>query len=241
METNNVAKHISETQLGLFGGDKTYVVNRYALKFCIKKHDAITAKLHYDLRLQFTNLWLKSFAVKPGLSMDPKIIVDAVLVEEHKMSAFRREGTILDDTGEGSVLHPDEGYFTIPGVSNVRELKRELEIGLKRGSFVILIDGYKVKGLFKFYRNVNKKDSDWKIQKISDEFASESDVSLLGRSLLTDRTIDYYNDLYNKQKADLEVLNPIEQIQYIKENEGASFAYNRIQLPPRPDKILPYD
>src|SRR6185437_11459543 len=162
---------ISSTQLDFFAEGKTYYINKRALKFCIKKHHAEIFKLHYDLRLQRSDTVLKSFAIKPEISMNPDKIGIADLVEDHQISAFRREGTILTDGGLGGVIHFDEGYYTIPGVRNLQELHKALDDGLAKGQLHLLFDGYKVKGEFMLTRMKGATDK-WELRKLPDEFAN---------------------------------------------------------------------
>ena len=237
---NEPITDIASTQLNLFGEGKTYYINKRALKFCIKKHDAKVFKLHYDLRLQFTDVLLKSFAVKPEISMNPDLIANADLVDDHEISAFRKEGTILDNTGQGPVLHFDEGYYTIPGVQNMKELKSELEKGLALGQFNIIFDGYKFKGEFVLKR-IDDRQEKWTIQKINDEFANKVNTELWDKSILTGKELAYYNDKYNAQVDELKNLNSVEAAKYIRQNNGESFKYNSLVLESRPDKILPYE
>ncbi len=238
---NNIMTDFAETQLGLFGDTTTFYVNKRGLKFCIKEHIGQQYGLHYDLRLQFNDLWLKSFAIKPAIPMNTKEIATADLVNDHEMSAFRREGTILNEKGEGPVIHFDEGYYTIPGVQNLKELKKALENGLKTGNLNVLFDGYKIKGEFIFRIQKGRSNSEWTIQKKDDEFSVETGISLQGESILTSYNIGHYNQIYNDQKEVLKKLSPEEKTKFIRQNNGESFKYNRTILPERENKLLPYN
>jgi len=232
---------INVTQLNFFEDGTSYIEGKNALKFCIKKHDAKTAKLHYDIRLQFKNSVLISFAVKPGLSMDPEMFAEGVLVPDHFMNAFRREGTILIGKGEGAVLHFDEGLYSIPGVRNLKELIKALEIGLKRGSFIVIFDGYKMKGEFIFSLRTDAKGTKWTIRKTNDGYATNAEDIIQEGSILTNKKLDYYIELYKKQRSILAALNPTEYDKFIKDNIGDSFMYKNHKLSPRPNKIFPFD
>src|ERR1051326_6845506 len=101
------------TQLGFFGEDRKLRENYGELVFWLKKHDARIAGLHYDLRFQFvefrartmTKKFAKSFALKSAPSFDPEDKIPCVLVDDHEVSAIRREGTILEGTGTGYLIH----------------------------------------------------------------------------------------------------------------------------------------
>jgi len=179
--------------------------------------------------------------VKPGLSMDPEMFAEGVQVGDHFMNAFRREGTILIGEGEGAVLHHDEGLFSIPGVRNIKELEKQFESGLKRGRLIVIFDGYKIKGKFIFLLRTDTNGIKWTISKANDEYATDAENIIPEGSILTNKKIDYYNDLYKRQCSILANLGPAEYDKFIKDNIGDSFRYKNHKLPPRPNKIFPFD
>ena len=173
--------------------------------------------------------------------MNPEIIAKGPQVPDHKMNAFRREGTILEGTDEGAVLHFDEGLYSIPGVRNIKELIRAIEIGLKKGHFIVIFDGYKMKGEFIFSLRTDATGTEWTIRKTNDGFATKADNIIQGESILTSKKLDYYIELYKKQRRILATLGPAEHDKFIMDNDGHSFIYKNHKLPPRPNKIFPFD
>ena len=218
--------------------------------FFIKEHNAKIAGLHYDLRLQFPIIigrtkkmdTAKSFAVQGVPSMNPEDKITAVLVDDHLMSAKRREGTFLNEEGAGSVLHFDEGYFNIPGCNTMIHLAREFVNGLNAGYLEFILDGYKYKGKFSLTRMSKKaNEKNWTLQKCVDEYSVKKYFKIDMTSLLSGHKIEYYDEMYEEQMKVLPTLSESKQAKFIKDNTGQSFIFNKYQLMPRPNKIWDYE
>ena len=218
--------------------------------FFVKEHNAKIAGLHYDLRIQFPIIigkkkvmdTAKSFAVQGVPSMNPEDKVIAVLVDDHPMNAKRREGTFLNETGAGSVLHFDEGYFNIPGCDTMIHLAREFGNGLKRGYLEFIFDGYKLKGKFSLTRmSDDANEKNWTLQKCVDEYSIEKYFKMDMTSLLSGHKIEYYDEMYEEQMKILPTLSEAKLAKFIKDNNGQSFIFNKYQLRSRPDKIWDYE
>jgi len=226
----------SLVQTDLFGN---VIPSNHNLKFCLKMHYAEKAGLHYDLRLQVPELGAKStgqaiaksFAIKNGPSLNLHHKPLAILMPDHKVSAFRREGTILKGTGVGSVLHFDEGYFTIPGCQNHKEVYEAFHKGFENGRLTIFFTGYKLKGEFHFYRKTSGRFSQWIIQKANDAFATEENILLKNQSILTGHTLQYYTDMFYKQKQIINKLPANDLAAFLRKNEDWSFRHKKAMMP----------
>jgi DNA ligase D-like protein (predicted 3'-phosphoesterase) len=228
----------SIVQTDLFGNVVKYPNANKGLKFCLKMHYAEKSGLHYDLRLQIPDpsgkyndqAMAKSFVLKNGPSMNPHHKPLATMVDDHKVNAFRREGTILRGVGIGAVLHFDEGHFTIPNCNTPFELHKAFQKGLFDGRLTVVFTGHKIKGEFHFYRKSTGKYSQWIIQKAKDSFESDKDILLQNKSILTGNSLQHYLDLFYKQKHWIYKLTPAELDEFIRENDKASFQYKGLEL-----------
>ena len=240
--------NIKNTQLGLFGDDTEHQITTWALKFYIKKHLADRAGLYYDLCLQAPRIVgikadmsiVKSFAITPGPSLHVTQKSVAIMMDDHDISSMRREGNILYGIGQGSILHFDEGYYTIQGCKTMKELMNAFDKGLKKGSITLFFDGYKINGSYQLYRKPRGAANEWIFQKMRDEYASKRDILLLSKSILTGLPIEHYIELYKQQRAILPRLSPAEQDKFLKDNEAASFDHTW-EAKPRPFRSLPFD
>jgi len=223
-------------QTDLFGN---VVPSNNNLKFCLKMHYAEKAGLHYDLRLQVPDVRgnnnesdiAKSFSIKNGPSLNPHHKPLATMMDDHKVSAFRREGTILRGTGIGSVLHFDEGFFTIPNCQSSKEIYDAFHKGIENGRLTVFFTGYKMKGEFHFYRKTTGKFSQWIIQKANDEFATDFNILTKNQSILTGYTLQYYTDLFYKQKQILKKLPTNDIMGFLRKNDDWSFRFKKALMP----------
>jgi bifunctional non-homologous end joining protein LigD len=116
------------------------------LIFVIQKHDA--SHLHFDLRLECDGV-LKSFAVPKGPPLSPKEKRLAIMVEDHPYDYKDFEGTIPEGHyGAGEVEIWDKGYYSIAGISNLKEAQDYLRAGLKKGHFSFILHGKKLKSAY---------------------------------------------------------------------------------------------
>jgi bifunctional non-homologous end joining protein LigD len=147
-----------------------------SLNFCIQKHAA--RRLHYDFRLECRGV-LISWAVPKGPSLNPEDKRLAIQVEDHPLDYQYFEGTIpKGNYGAGTVEIWDHGTYTMPQVSEKKELEKLLLEGLKKGHFAIILHGERLKGEFVFQKL--KKDVDdksWLLIKKDDSFAETEEMS----------------------------------------------------------------
>lgn len=151
--------------------------NNELRSFVVQKHDA--SKLHYDFRLESEDGVLVSWAVPKGPSMDPETKRLAILVEDHPLDYLHFEGRIPSGNyGAGTVIVWDTGSYSS---------KDTLSEQLKKGKISIELYGNKLKGLFSLIRT--KRENQWLLIKVKDEYASKDDLTLMQpESVLTGKS-----------------------------------------------------
>ena len=116
-------------------------------KFIIVEHDAIKARLHWDLRFRMpkSKLWM-SFAVRKGVPTEPGKKVLAVRTHDHTEEEALFLGTIKSGYGAGRLKKWDDGDCIIHK--------------FKPGHIAIEFKGKKVRGLYHLVSTgvVNKKE-----------------------------------------------------------------------------------
>jgi len=218
-------KTIRNAQLDLFGGDKTKVESD-GIWFFVKKHNAVhKTGLHYDLRIQSTtvkgnNAIMKSFSVKTNAS--DRTIFLADLVDDHELKNSRREGTILEEKGEGALIHWDEGFCEVDGEDYKTGMLKALNAGIDRGQFELIFSGRRMKGKFSFQRTGSKPKDKWTIKRIDDDGWGFEKYTT---SALTTHTIDFYMALFEKQKEEMGHMDAAEKLKYIGDNKSESFKH----------------
>jgi bifunctional non-homologous end joining protein LigD len=141
--------------------------NNELRSFVVQKHDA--SKLHYDFRLESEDGVLVSWAVPKGPSMDPETKRLAILVEDHPLDYLHFEGSIPSGNyGAGTVIVWDTGSYSS---------KDTLSEQLNKGKISIELYGNKLKGLFSLIRT--KRENQWLMIKVKDEYASKDDLTLM--------------------------------------------------------------
>jgi bifunctional non-homologous end joining protein LigD len=171
--------------------DDPFVDRSGPLRFVVQKHDA--TRLHYDFRLELDGT-LKSWAVPKGVSLNPADKRLAVHVEDHPISYGRFEGAIpKGEYGAGEVIVWDEGVY-FPEEGNVSFDDREgaekrLLKEYKEGKMKIVLRGQKLKGSWALVRS-SRNPKEWLLIKHRDAFATEDDVLLQDRSVVSGRTIE---------------------------------------------------
>jgi bifunctional non-homologous end joining protein LigD len=172
------------------------------LLFVVQKHDA--TRLHYDFRLEMDGV-LKSWAVPKGPSLNPEDKRLAMMVEDHPYDYKNFEGIIPEGNyGAGSVIVWDEGnYETLDPFSSKKEMEKSLLKQLKAGSLKIRLHGNKLQGEFALVKIKNNRNSDnaWLLIKHRDEFASASDITKKGKSVISGKTIAQIGKLEKTKSA----------------------------------------
>ena len=152
--------------------------------FVVQKHAA--SHLHYDFRLESEGV-LKSWAIPKGPSMNPAHKRLAIQVEDHPYAYRNFEGIIPEGNyGAGNVIVWDNGTFVLVDDENYGNLNAYLQ----KGHLRFIIKGKKLKGEFVLVKLKAKKENSWLLIKAKDEYATEEDVLLQDKSVISNTTID---------------------------------------------------
>jgi bifunctional non-homologous end joining protein LigD len=193
-----------------------------SLRFVVQKHDA--SHLHYDFRLEMDGV-LKSWAVPKGPSLNPKDKRLAMMVEDHPYDYRNFEGIIPEGNyGAGTVIVWDEGFYEpIEKKSGKKRQEKELLNELESGSLKIILHGKKLKGEFALVKTKGMADNAWLLMKHNDSYASQKDITLMDKSVITKKTIDQTAKQRTKilapQKA---AVKPKKELQDAKKTEEGS-------------------
>ena len=160
-----------------------------SLRFVVQKHDA--SHLHYDFRLEMDGV-LKSWAVPKGPSMDPEIKRLAIMVEDHPYDYRTFEGIIpKGEYGGGTVMVWDEGtYETAENELSKAGNEKELLHQLHAGRLKFILKGKKLKGIFSLAKMHGKEENTWLLMKIEDKYATEDDILLKDKSVISKMDIN---------------------------------------------------
>jgi bifunctional non-homologous end joining protein LigD len=167
------------------------------LLFVVQKHDA--SRLHYDFRLEMEGV-LKSWAVPKGPSLNPEDKRLAMMVEDHPFDYRTFEGIIPEGNyGAGTVIVWDEGTYTpLEDTGDKKENEKTLLKQLKAGSVKIVMHGKKLKGEFALVKTNYQGENSWLLIKHNDKYASEKDVTLKDKSVISKKTISQVEKTSNK-------------------------------------------
>jgi bifunctional non-homologous end joining protein LigD len=161
------------------------------LLFVVQKHAA--SRLHYDFRLELDGV-LKSWAVPRGPSLDPADKRMAVAVEDHPFEYASFEGVIpAKEYGAGRVIVWDCGVYSPDedrqySFSDRAEAEQRTRAGIDQGKLSICLRGEKLKGSFALVRTATS--GQWLLIKHKDAFATQQDVTLQDRSVLSGVSLD---------------------------------------------------
>lgn len=178
-------KRIAEQTPEPFGGKP----NGKELRFVVQKHSA--SHLHYDFRLEMDGV-LKSWAVPKGPSMDPRVKRLAMMVEDHPYDYRTFEGVIPDGQyGAGVVIVWDEGTYSAVDHKgeDIAVMDKNLRHQLYSGKFKFKLNGNKLKGEFALVKTNGRGDNAWLIMKLEDQYASEQDITVADKSVISGKTI----------------------------------------------------
>lgn len=158
-----------------------------ALIFVVQKHQA--SHLHYDFRLELDGV-LKSWAVPKGPSLNPHVKRLALMVEDHPLEYANFEGVIAEGSyGAGEVIVWDRGTYR-PLVGETRDaMQQQVREQLNRGELVFLLFGEKLRGEFALVRQPHLGGNAWLLIKKRDQYASEADVTLQDRSVISGKRL----------------------------------------------------
>ena len=163
------------------------IKSKSELIFVVQKHSA--SHLHYDFRLEMNGL-LKSWAIPKGPSMNPEEKRLAIMVEDHPMDYKDFEGTIPEGNyGSGTVIVWDSGSYTLADEQKTESVEDQFKSDLQNGHISFILNGKKLKGEFALVRLKIKQKNAWLLIKKEDQYASETDVLLQNKSVITGLTL----------------------------------------------------
>jgi bifunctional non-homologous end joining protein LigD len=158
-----------------------------ALVFVVQKHQA--SRLHYDFRLELDGV-LKSWAVPKGPSLNPKEKRLAIMVEDHPLEYRTFEGVIAEDSyGAGEVIVWDQGSYRPLAGDTKDAMQEQVREQLNRGELRFLLFGEKLRGEFAIIRQQRLGENAWLLIKKRDQYASDADVTLQERSVLSGKRL----------------------------------------------------
>jgi bifunctional non-homologous end joining protein LigD len=157
------------------------------LVFVVQKHQA--SRLHYDFRLELDGV-LKSWAVPKGPSLNPQEKRLAIMVEDHPMEYRTFEGVIAGGSyGAGEVIVWDQGTYRPLKGTTKEEMQEQVRDQLSKGHLDVLLFGEKLKGEFALVRQKRMGEKAWLLIKKRDEYASDEDITLQDRSVITGKRL----------------------------------------------------
>jgi bifunctional non-homologous end joining protein LigD len=158
-----------------------------SLAFVVQKHRA--SHLHYDFRLEQGGV-LKSWAVPKGPSLDPRVKRLAIMVEDHPLEYRTFEGVIREgEYGAGEVIVWDQGTYR-PLVGKTEEaMQEQVSRELNQGDLRFLLFGEKLRGKFILLRQNRLGEKAWLLIKSRDQFASNVDITLQDRSVISGKLL----------------------------------------------------
>ena len=158
-----------------------------ALVFVVQKHQA--SRLHYDFRLELDGV-LKSWAVPKGPSLDPKEKRLAIMVEDHSLEYRTFEGVIAEgEYGAGAVIVWDQGTYRPLAGKTKEEMQEQVRAQLNQGGLRFLLFGEKLRGEFVLIRQKRLEERAWLLIKKRDRYASNADVTLQERSVISGKRL----------------------------------------------------
>lgn len=159
------------------------------LHFVVQKHHA--SRLHYDFRLELRGV-LKSWAVPKGPSLNPEDKRLAMEVEDHPYDYKDFEGIIpKGNYGAGTVIIWDEGtYKPLESSDDKKTMEKELVKQWRAGSLKVVLKGKKLKGEFALVKMKGKEDNAWLLIKHNDRYATDADITLNEKSVVSKLTLD---------------------------------------------------
>src|SRR5690606_17229847 len=159
------------------------------LRFVVQKHHA--SRLHYDFRLELRGV-LKSWAVPKGPSLNPDDKRLAMEVEDHPYDYKDFEGVIpKGNYGAGTVIVWDEGtYEPLENKGDKKAMEKDLMKQWRTGSLKVVLRGKKLKGEFALVKMKGKEDNAWLLIKHNDRYATDADVTLNEKSVVSKLTLD---------------------------------------------------
>ncbi len=158
-----------------------------SLVFVVQKHQA--SRLHYDFRLELDGV-LKSWAVPKGPSLNPQEKRLTIMVEDHPLEDRTFEGVIAEgEYGAGEVIVWDEGRYSPLAEKTKDAMQEQVRMQLNQGALRFLLFGEKLRGEFALIRQQRLGEKAWLLIKKRDQFASDTDITLQDRSVITGKRL----------------------------------------------------
>lgn len=150
--------------------------------FGVHYHHATRA--HYDLRLEVGEC-AHSYVLPDGPSLDPKEKRELIRMDDHPRRCLYGEGRIpAGNYGAGPMIMWDWGNYW-PIMEDDMPFEVAIEIGLEIGYLRLRFDGVKLCGDWE----MRKRGQKWTFRKLPDEYASDVEILLQDRSVISGRRI----------------------------------------------------
>src|SRR5712691_1284800 len=176
------------------GSEEEMKSTQGSLVFVVQKHQA--SRLHYDFRLELDGV-LKSWAVPKGPSLNPQEKRLAIMVEDHPLEYRTFEGMIAEgEYGAGEVIVWDQGTYRPLVGKTKEEMQEQVRAQLNQGELRFLLFGQKLRGEFALIRQKRLGEKAWLLIKKRDQYASDADITLQDRSVITGKRLGEANSLW---------------------------------------------
>lgn len=212
------------------------------LRFVIQKHDA--SRLHYDFRLEIKGV-LKSWAVPKGPSLNPADKRLAMEVEDHPYDYKDFEGIIpKGNYGAGTVIVWDEGtYEPLEPFKDKKSAENDLYKQWKSGSIKVRLKGKKLKGEFALVKMKGQQENAWLLIKHNDKYASEDDITIKDKSVVSKKTLEQIEKAAEKNVAQEAVKKSVAKKASAKKTvskkpSSAKQTARKAEITPEIDKLL---
>src|SRR6266702_8722177 len=173
------------------GSEKEMKRTQDSLVFVVQKHQA--SRLHYDFRLELDGV-LKNWAVPKGPSLNPQEKRLAIMVEDHPLEYRTIEGVIAEgEYGAGEVIVWDQGTYSPLAGKTKDAMQEQVRMQLSQGALRFLLFGEKLRGEFALIRQKWLGEKAWLLIKKRDQFASDTDITLQDRSVITGKRLGEAN------------------------------------------------
>ncbi len=135
------------------------------LVYVVQKHQA--SRLHYDFQKRL-----------------------AIMVEDHPLEYRTFEGVIAEgEYGAGEVIVWDQGTYSPLAGKTKDAMQEQVRKQLNQGALRFLLFGEKLRGDFALIRQKWLGEKAWLLIKKRDHYASDADVTLQDRSVITGKRL----------------------------------------------------
>ncbi len=114
----------------------------------------------------------------------------AIMVEDHPLEYRTFEGMIAEgEYGAGEVIIWDQGTYTPLAGKTKDAMQGQVRMQLNQGALRFLLFGEKLRGEFALIRQQRLGEKAWLLIKKRDHYASDADVTLQDRSVITGKRL----------------------------------------------------